>query len=519
MIRAQQPLPDGRSAQLLALDAAGAGDRVPLRSDLRDGQSMDKVFSGLAAAAGPPSEGASAATPDAKPTTGIPLPAGAQRLDFDLTLRATGTPTGTPNLKLLLRDRFGMTYRTPVSTLPVGGGRVTVPVDLAALADGPVGKPAGPLTLLSMILSYGVLDPKEDAPPPLVGGELTVHRLAVAEAAGGPAVPVQPPGAGASGSADWTMSDPPKGASAALLAEAAPGAPTGPALLRMRYNTVPKREETALVLTAGATVAPAELPGVATRGYLAASGAKVGDVLPVPFAQSTVRVRIIRVVGALPVAGDTALAIDLSLLGRLPAADGARALPAVTEWWLPGASADDPVPARAAAALRTGAGAGGQDVLLRDEVAAALLDDPLSTAPQRALAVLAVACAVLAAIGFAAAAAAGARERSRESAVLLALGTPRRLLARTAAAEGLVLAGLGSAAGVGIGAALVHLVVPLMVRTPAGSRPFPELLVDLPAGRTLLLTVAIAVVPLLAATLGGRRNRNTAARLRQVEES
>ncbi|MFC6834019.1 FtsX-like permease family protein, partial [Streptomyces goshikiensis] len=154
-------------------------------------------------------------------------------------------------------------------------------------------------------------------------------------------------------------------------------------------------------------------------------------------------------------------------------------------------------------------------------VAAGLLVDPLSAGPQAALAALALACAVLAAIGFAASAAAAARERGREFAILLALGAPRRDLARTAAAGGGVLVGLGAGVGLALGAAIVHLVVPLVVLTPAARRPVPEVLVDLPAGETLLLTAAIAAVPLLSAVLGSTRNRNvmnTAARLRHVEE-
>ncbi|MDJ0382083.1 ABC transporter permease [Streptomyces sp. G-G2] len=506
VIRSEQSLPEGRTGQLLALDAASVADRVPLRADLRNEQPMGELF-------GPLTPGAPGAP--AKGTGGIPLPGQPQRIGLDLTLRATGVPTGSPGLRLLLRDRFGLSFLTPVVALPTTDKRVTVPVDLAALADAPAGRPGGPLTLVAVSLSYGAQDPQ--APPlPSVGGELTVHGLSVTGDGGGPAVPV-PPAAGAVG---WQLGTVPKGSEAALLGNQAAGPADGPALLRMSYSGAPpSRGEITLALTAGPVTSVQELPGIATRGYLKAIGAKVGDVVGVPFAQSMIRVRVTAAVNALPVAGDTALAVDLTSLGRIMAADGARALPGVTEWWLPGVSPDDPVPARAAAALRTGAGAGTQRVLLREEVAAGLLDDPLSTAPQRALAVLAVACAALAAIGFAASAAAGARERSRESAVLLALGAPRRTLNRTAAAEGLILAGLGCAAGVGIGTALVHLVAPLIVRTPSGRRPYPELLVDLPVGWTLLLTAAIAVVPLLSATLGGRRNRNTAARLRQVEES
>lgn len=157
---------------------------------------------------------------------------------------------------------------------------------------------------------------------------------------------------------------------------------------------------------------------------------------------------------------------------------------------------------------------------MREELAAALLDDPLSAGPQSALAALAVACAVLAAIGFGASAAAAGRERTGEFAVLRALGAPRRRLARTAAAENCVLVGLGTAVGVGLGAAIVHLIVPLVVLTPAARRPVPQVLVDLPTAETLLLAAAIAAAPLLSAVLGGRRrDRGVADRLRHVEES
>ncbi|MFB0632058.1 FtsX-like permease family protein, partial [Streptomyces sp. AB3(2024)] len=174
---------------------------------------------------------------------------------------------------------------------------------------------------------------------------------------------------------------------------------------------------------------------------------------------------------------------------------------------------------RAAAALR--AGAGSQKAVLREEVAGALLRDPLSAGPQAALAALAVACAVLAAIGFAASAAASGRERAREHSILSALGASRPRLAGTAAAEGCLLVGLGTAVGVGLGAAIVHLVVPLTVLTPAARRPVPGVVVDLPTTQTLLLALAVAAVPLLSAVLGGRggrTNRAAAARLRYVEE-
>ncbi|WP_224285375.1 FtsX-like permease family protein, partial [Streptomyces sp. LS1784] len=176
----------------------------------------------------------------------------------------------------------------------------------------------------------------------------------------------------------------------------------------------------------------------------------------------------------------------------------------------------DRAPAEAAAALRGAPGS--QDIALYDEVSEGLLGDPVGAAPQSALMAIAIVTAVLAAIGFGAAVAGSARERSRDSALLLALGAPRKQVARTAAAENALLVGLGGIVGLALGALLVRLIVPFVVLTPAARRPVPEALVELPFGQALLFAAATAVVPLLSAFLIGRRRRDVAARLRHVEE-
>ncbi|MFE3558129.1 FtsX-like permease family protein, partial [Streptomyces sp. NPDC059193] len=507
VIRTRQELPGGRPAEVLALDAAGVAERVPLRADLRDGRSMRELFAPLAAGNGP-AGGV------------IELPGHPRRLDLDVTAR-TPRAAGRPGLGLLLRDRFGMTFRSPMLQLP-DTGEATLSVDLDALAGAPLGSVAAPLSLAGLVLSYGLeAGPGYGLEEPGTGGpelpgELTVRRLAVASAPGGAAVPVPLPAAPPA----WTLK-PPALSGAAPAAELLPAqdAPGGPALLRVRYRG---GTDTVGGVQLGLLPGPApaaEVPGIATRGYLGAVGAAVGDLVPVPLGGGSVPVRITAAVGSLPVAGDTALAVDLAAAGRLLAADTGRELPPPDEWWLPAAPSGDPAPAAAAAELR--AGPGTQRAELREEVAAALLEDPLSAGPQSALAALAVACAVLAAIGFGASAAAAGRERAREFAVLTALGAPRRALGRTAAAENGVLVGLGTAVGLGLGAAIVHLVVPLVVLTPAARRPVPEVLVDLPAVQTLLMAAAIAAVPLLSAVIGGRRDRTArgaAHRLRLLEE-
>ncbi|MFD3717051.1 FtsX-like permease family protein [Streptomyces sp. NPDC058674] len=504
VVRGTQDLPAGRSAQVLALDAAAVADRVPLRADLRDGRPMRELFAPLA------SGGAVGGNT-------LELPGRPRRIDVDVTVGAA-PGTSRPGLALLLRDRFGLTFRTPVLPLPESGPG-TVSLDLDALAGAPLGAAAEPLALAGLVASYEVERRTygADGAPAASGsdfGELTVRRIAVADGPGGPSTTVPGPDP----TAGWTLkaATPLKGAVVAELPPAAGGGPADGALLRVRYRAGPQTAGGVRIgLVPGAAPA-SEVPGVATRAYLRAVGAKEGDVVSVPLGSARVPVRIGAAVGSLPVAGDTAVAVDLHAVAGLLAADGVQEVPAAAEWWLPARSASDPLPARAAAELRAGAGA--QRVDLREEVAAALLDDPLSAGPQAALTALAVACAILAAIGFGASSAASGRERSREFAVLLALGTPRGKLTRTTAAESGLLVGLATTVGIALGAAIVHLVVPLVVLTAAARPPVPRVLVDLPGVPTVLLAAAIAVVPLLSAVLGGRHDREVAVRLRHVEE-
>lgn len=514
VLRTKQELPGGRTAQVMALDAAAVADRVPLRSDLRDGRSLRELFAPLISAS---ARGASSAS-------GIPLPGNPERIDLSVTVRSAGAG-GRPGLGLLLRDRFGITYRVPMVQLPEDG-EATVPVHLGSLVGAPLGSAAAPLSVAGLVFTYDreepLSGPDADTDPGTgkpaeankIFDELTVRSLAVSQTRDGAAAPV------AAAAPDWKLKAPALN-NGAPAAEPLPAAEPGgaPALARLRYRD--GSAETGGVQVSLAPEAPAEseVSAIATRAYLAAVGGAVGDLVPVKLGDATVPVRVTAAVGSLPVAGDTAIAVDLATASRVLAAGGGRELPVPAEWWLPAASDEDPAPARAAAELRSEAGV--QQVRLREEVARTLLDDPLSAGPQGALAALAVACAVLAAIGFAASAAAASRERAREFSVLLALGARRRDLARTAMAESCVLVGLGTVVGLGLGAAIVHLVVPLMVLTPAARRPVPEALVDLPTADTLLLAAAIAAVPLLSAVVGGLRHGNTsktADRLGHMED-
>ncbi|MFI6154680.1 FtsX-like permease family protein [Kitasatospora sp. NPDC051170] len=498
-----QALPSG-TGKLLAVDTKALAERIPVREDLLGGHTAGELFPPLAA---------NAPTGNA---AGIPLPGKPLRIDADLTVNQTvqtdikqrtvfGASTVHPEIRVLLRDRFGLIHKVPFPQLPLTGD-VHTSIDLGAAVDAPRGAVSAPLTLAGISVAFG--DRAE--------GEVTVHRIAVSDSADGPAtaVPV-PDGFG------WSVNSPPvrvmgnaNGGPAATLGTEPLGADR---LFTLRYRNSNgfAGESLRATLTPGGPAAPAAIPGVATHDYLRVIGAKVGDTVQVPFAGVVLRVKVTAEIDAVPVAGRSTLVVDLATAANLLAGQG-RDLPNRTEWWLPAAGPGDRAPAEAAAALRGAPGA--QDLHLYQESADALLEDPVGAAPQSALLVISIVTAVLAAIGFAAAVAGSARERSRDNALLLALGAPRRVLARTVAAEQALLVGLGGVVGLALGALLVHLIVPYVVLTSAAVRPTPPALVELPIGRALLLTAAIAVVPLLSAFLIGRRRRDVAARLRHVEE-
>ncbi|MFJ8441810.1 FtsX-like permease family protein [Kitasatospora griseola] len=486
-----QWLPGDKRGRVVLTDTARAAAELHVRPDLFDDRPVEDMLGPLA---------------EPKPA-GLRLPGTPTRIDLTvavqvrigLSLPGWMPPPTAPDFWLHLRDGYGATYRVLVPQLP-NEGEATVSVDLSTQTAAPLGSIAAPLTLTGFELTYG-------SNSNYTVNELTIRRLAVSDTAAGPATPVPAP------AGSWSATT---GSPVRVTADpAGSGLPTVAFTPDESKTFNPSDGRRALLLPPGDTMSGPEVKGLATRGYLTATGAKVGDLVKVQLGNTGMPVRITGQVEELPVYGDTALMLDLAGTHRWLADRGGE-VPPVSEWWLPAAGPDDRTPAEAAAALRAGPTA--QQLTLREEDAAARSGDPLSAAPQSVLAALAVAAAVLATIGFAAAAAAAASERAGESAVLLALGTPRRLLRRTATAEQVVLVGIGTGVGLLLGAVLVHLVVPLVVLTPAARPPVPEVLVGLPLGQLLALAVGTAALPLLSAFLVGGRRRDVAARLRFVED-
>ncbi|CAM5490996.1 ABC transporter permease OS=Streptomyces tendae OX=1932 GN=GUR47_09045 PE=3 SV=1 [Streptomyces tendae] len=483
--RSEVSLSGDRTATVLALDTSHAAGLMLMRPDLAD-ESPGALLSGMA---------------PGQPSKGARIPAGTARLALAATLTVRGAgpaPAGSQSadVAVTVEDRWGTPYRLEAGSLAADGREHTLGLDVSA----------GPLTLTGV--ESTVVQP---------GGRGEEHRLTVrrvtATAADGTVRPVPLPGAWTAGS---ELAPPP----AAPVPGGAPSEPRvlGSGPLAVEYAT--GRSEAGWKITTlsvrlrVAQPKPAEVTAVATDRFLDSSGARTGQRVPVLIGGHDVPVRIVRSVRELPGTGPEtpsaqfggALLVDLPAVNRqLQGKYGAAVAP--TEWWLrtgPGKTDE------AAAGLRAFPDTAPAQVLVRDEVAKRLRDDPFGAGPGAAFAAATLVAAALAAVGFAVSAAGSLRERGTEFSVLRALGASRRRLARTVAAEQGVLTGLALLTGAALGAVLTRAVIPLTVLTPQATRPVPDVHVSLPGDRIALLLAGMAVVPLLVtAALALRRTDTT----------
>ncbi|MFW6693648.1 FtsX-like permease family protein [Streptomyces sp. MAR4 CNX-425] len=525
-------LSGGASAEVLALDTARAADGLRLRDDLADGTGGAELLRGLA----PPENG----TPDAPGAGGpggeraagpggLELPGTPGELRVVARLATDGDARGGAAVTALVEDRYGAAYELPAGDLPADGRTRTLVADIAAAAGAPDGRPAGPLRLTGLRLVH---------PQPAKGGvrRLDVERIEVAKPLGGDGE------AGADRAREvpvpdrFTWHGEAASEPEALPEESSPGLverprATGRSALSLRYDTGDQAFDpwTGPPLVTVEVAAPSgpvpPLTALATDELLRATNAGVGDTLSVPVPGGSLSVKVTGSLAGLPTTGPGspaapaesaraefggALLLDLRAANHTLAQRGlASLLP--TEWWLTTAPGRTDA---AVTALRGRADTDPADVLVRDELAAELGGDPLGAGPQAALAATAVAAAVLAALGFAVSAAASVRARTREFAVLRALGAPQRQLARTFAAEQGVLIGLALAAGALLGWALARAVIPLITLTGRAARPVPPVVVELPAGPVLGLLAAVAAVPVLVTVLVAVRRGDPATALR-----
>ncbi|MFJ6861381.1 FtsX-like permease family protein [Streptomyces werraensis] len=472
-------LSGGRQATVLALDSEGAAGTLLMRPDLAD-VPVRTALSGLAP------KGAAA---------GVRIPAGTARLALTASLHGADA-TATADVTATVEDAHGTPYPLMFGELPQDGRPHDLVTDLAAVAGGP----AGPLTLTGFHLDL----PQPAGPPRR--SRLALTALTAADTAGRDrALPL---------SARWLPSldggGPDTADDDAARPRMAAGAPA-----TADFTATPLPPDMAWLpttLTLHLRVPQPPVPvveGVATDRYLESTGARTGQRLSVQLGGGTVPVRIARAVRALPTtpsdgADDDggALLLDLASVNRaLQAAKGEAVLP--NEWWL--ATGPD-ASSRVAGALRQRPDIDPSRVVVRDEIAEQLRDDPFGAGPGNAFAATAFAAAALTAVGFAVSAAGSLRERSAEFGVLRALGASRRRLARVVLVEHTVLVGTALAVGVLLGAVLARAVIPLVMLTAEATRPLPGVLVVLPPLRVAALLAAVAAVPLvITAVLSLRR--------------
>ncbi|MEU8786001.1 ABC transporter permease [Streptomyces sp. NPDC048637] len=490
-------LSDGESSSLLALDARRSAGSLLLRGDL--------VGGGADAPRGRAADGVlRAVTPDAGPPAGVQLPPDSDRLRLTAALRslralpppagqeAAGRDTGPvpATLSALVTDRHGIPYTLPLGPLAADGAPHTLSADLGAAAGAPAGRPAGPLRLTGLLV---------DVDQSRVSHRQRLTVTAVEAATGhGPSRPLTAP-AGLAWKA--RIADESSSVGEPSGPRAGRAAVPGGVLLSQTYDTGARVEDWgAAVTTVRITAAhPARPPlaAVATEAYLRASGSRTGSLVEVPVNGRPLKARIVRAVRALPGPADApatgGLLVDLGAVNEALSDHGALPLTA-TEWWLrprPGTAAE------VVEALRARPDTDPGQVLVRDEIAGQLHDDPLGLGPQTALTAAAAVAVALAAVGFAVSAAGSVRERAREFAVLRALGAPRPQLAGMIVAEQGVLIALALGVGAALGTVLTRAVVPLIVLTEQAGRPVPPVLVELPPGPVAALLAAVAAVPLL----------------------
>ena len=489
-VRTTLPLSGDRTATVLALDTADAADAMLLRPDLSPVPARS-----LLAPLGPEGEPA-----------GAKVPEGTARLDLTVALGRAGAggDTGTTaDVTVTVRDPHGVPYRLPAGALDADGRRHTLELAVSS----------GPLTVTGLELVM--------AQP---SGHAQQHRFTLealtATAADGTVRQLTLP-------RSWTASA--RGAGQF----SPPDAPTSPTRPRLRasappvieYGTgyvpadMPWESASLTVRLDAQQPAPPQLTAVATDRFLDSAGARAGQPVDIALDGRTVTVRIVHAVHALPSTTATdvperdggALLVDLRSVNRvLQARYGESVTP--TEWWLrtaPGKAAG------VAAALRAFPDVDPAQVVVRDELAGQLRDDPFGAGPGTAFTAAAGVAAALAAVGFAVSATGSLRERGAEFAVLRALGAPRRRLARAVAVEQGVLVVLALLVGTALGAVLARAVIPLIVLTPEATHPVPAVLVDLPVGRVAVLLAAVAVTPLLVTAVLALRRADPASALRE----
>ncbi|MBD2900085.1 hypothetical protein amrb99_90830 [Actinomadura sp. RB99] len=499
------------SATMLAADAERLGTMLRIRSDLRDGLALGEL---------------AAARPKAPALT---VPGRPARLLFDVRLKRTGSapplPDGTVpppvdayKAQATVADARGVTARVQLTGIPADGRTHTVAVDTAALA-GPGGVLSYPLSVRALHYSYD----DNGYSGPL---DLTLEHVR-GEGTGDAAMP-----AGARWDVFAEPADPahpsrPKLEKGPGLAEIAiPASPPGEVVfgsLRLASGT-----NVHAVLGTGAPPSHGDqnehlqpvVPGIITGAAASRAKVGVGATLTLSTVDGDQPVKVIGIVSALPTTapGAPGVLVDLPTLVQERLAAG-RAGPDSTrpgEWWASVRGDRTGPAAKAAGAHREWGEVTGDRAALRSR----LRDAPLGAALQGALVLGFGSALAFAVIAFVVNAAVTAGQRSREFAVLRALGVHPRQVTGMLAVEQAFLVVLGLAGGTALGLIVARLVVPHLVVGVQATEPYPPavLIVQWPLVAAMLAGTAAVLGLVLPPVIRVLRRRDVGAGLRAGEE-
>ena len=252
------------------------------------------------------------------------------------------------------------------------------------------------------------------------------------------------------------------------------------------------------------------LTAVASRSFLEATGATVGEDLSASIVGLGTTIRLAGVVDAFPTLdpAEPFLLVDGRTrdLQRLDMSD--RVLPA-TETWL----TVDPAKAEAVAATLSAPGFEAAQVVGRDALTEALATDPVPLGVIGVLSLGSIAAMAFAAIGFLVSATISTNERRGEFALLRALGLSDRQLTLWLALENTFLLAVGLILGSALGLLLAWLVLPFVTLTGDGAAAVPSPVIVIPwgsiapiwllAGVLLLVTVVAVRRQLPSNAIGG----------------
>ncbi|MFI0410001.1 FtsX-like permease family protein [Actinomadura sp. 3N508] len=262
------------------------------------------------------------------------------------------------------------------------------------------------------------------------------------------------------------------------------------------------------------------VPGVITAETARRAKVGVGGKVTVSTVDGEQPVQVVGIAPALPSVppGEPGVLVDLpTLTGTRLAANGADPTSiAPGEWW---ASARGGATGPAAKSLADHP-AWGEVAADRAELRSQLRDAPLGAALQGALVLGFGAALAFAVIAFVVNAAVTAGERSREFAVLRALGVPPRQVTGVLAIEQAYLVVLGLLGGTLLGLVVARLVVPHVVLSVQAAEPYPpaDLVVRWPVVLGMVAGVAAVLGLVLPPVIRVLRRRNVGAGLRVGED-